>query len=84
MTDETARKYADQTMFAEYADASTDEVLVYEAADGWAWRRTSRNGNIVSTDGGQGYTDKSFAVYMAESRNPGILVTVDGEPEEAA
>lgn len=33
---------------------------VYQRSDGlWAWRITSDNGNIIATDGGQGYENRT-------------------------
>lgn len=38
----------------------------YERADGkWAWRAKARNGQIVATDGGQGYENKGDAMDAA-------------------
>jgi uncharacterized protein YegP (UPF0339 family) len=40
--------------------------LLYERADGkWAWNLTV-NGNIVATDGGQGYENEAEARGMAD------------------
>lgn len=40
--------------------------LVYVRADGkWAWSLTT-NGNVVATDGGQGYENESDARDMAD------------------
>lgn len=40
--------------------------LLYKRADGkWAWNLTV-NGNIIATDGGQGYENESEARTMAD------------------
>lgn len=39
---------------------------VYKRADGlWAWRVVAENGNIVATDGGQGYENRADCEHMA-------------------
>jgi hypothetical protein len=65
--------------------ADTDTGELYERTDGkWAWRRKSwPGGDVVATDGGQGYENENDAREMAESRNPGIEFEVAGEPEDA-
>jgi len=41
--------------------------LLYRRADGlWAWRLTADNGEIVATDGGQGYENEGDARTMAD------------------
>lgn len=37
---------------------------IYQAADGWRWRRTARNGNIVGA-ATQGYSNKSDCIENA-------------------
>ena len=40
--------------------------LLYKRADGkWAWNLTA-NGNIIATDGGQGYENESDARIVAD------------------
>lgn len=42
------------------------ERVLYKRTDGkWAWRLVV-NGNIVATDGGQGYSNESDARSMAD------------------
>jgi len=41
--------------------------LLYRRADGlWAWRLTADNGEIVATDGGQGYENEADARQTAD------------------
>ncbi len=41
--------------------------LVYVRADKrWAWRLTADNGQVIATDGGQGYEDEAEARRMAD------------------
>lgn len=43
-------------------------VEVYQRGDGlWGWRLRASNGQVVATDGGQGYVDPVFTAQMAES-----------------
>ncbi|ERG63524.1 hypothetical protein L332_03525 [Agrococcus pavilionensis RW1] len=40
---------------------------VYQRADDlWAWRLRATNGQIIATDGGQGYVDRGECARMAE------------------
>lgn len=42
-------------------------IEVHRRTDGrWAWRLRARNKEIIATDGGQGYENKSDAVAMAD------------------
>ncbi|GCD19271.1 hypothetical protein CTKZ_08330 [Cellulomonas algicola] len=42
--------------------------LLYTRADGrWAWRLTADNGQIIATDGGQGYSNEKDARAMADA-----------------
>ena len=41
-----------------------DKWEIYKAADGWRWRRTARNGNIVGAST-QGYENKSDCIDNA-------------------
>lgn len=53
-------------------NAANDQVEVWEAKDGWRWRRVDTdNGNIVS-ESGEGYVDRSYALEAAVELNPGI------------
>jgi len=41
--------------------------LLYTRSDGkWAWRLTADNGQIIATDGGQGYENEADARTMAD------------------
>lgn len=43
------------------------ERVLYTRADGkWAWRLLADNGQIIATDGGQGYNNESDARSMAD------------------
>lgn len=43
------------------------KLEVYPRKDGkWAWRVRASNGQIVATDGGQGYNNKQDAINMAD------------------
>lgn len=43
-------------------------VEVYRRHDGkWAWRAVAPNGDIVATDGGQGYENHADAAEMAKN-----------------
>jgi uncharacterized protein YegP (UPF0339 family) len=42
-------------------------VLYKNGSGKWAWRLVSDNGNIIATDGGQGYENKSDCREMADS-----------------
>lgn len=58
---------------------STTEV--FKRSDGlWAWRLRASNGQIIATDGGQGYSRRRDAVDMAERIN---VAAVTGAEEEA-
>jgi uncharacterized protein YegP (UPF0339 family) len=44
------------------------ERLIYKRADGrWAWSLKSDNGDIIATDGGQGYENEADCREMADS-----------------
>lgn len=44
------------------------ERNLYTCSDGrWAWRLKSDNGQIVATDGGQGYENESDARAVADA-----------------
>jgi uncharacterized protein YegP (UPF0339 family) len=44
------------------------ERVVFERSDGtWGWQLTSDNGNIIATDGNQGYEDEDYCRMMADS-----------------
>lgn len=41
-------------------------IEVYRRTDGkWAWRLVASNGNIIATDGGQGYENRADCEDMA-------------------
>ncbi|MBD5382249.1 YegP family protein [Clavibacter sepedonicus] len=41
--------------------------LTYKRADGrWAWRLTTDNGQVIATDGSQGYENESDAQRMGD------------------
>jgi uncharacterized protein YegP (UPF0339 family) len=43
------------------------ERVLYARADGkWAWRLKADNGQIIATDGGQGYNNEADARSMAD------------------
>ena len=42
-----------------------DKWEIYQAADGWRWRRTARNGQIVGA-ATQGYTNKADCIANAQ------------------
>ncbi|AMM31511.1 hypothetical protein SA2016_0823 [Sinomonas atrocyanea] len=47
--------------------AGMAELNVYQRPDSnWGWRLISDNGNVIATDGGQGYEHESVAQTMAE------------------
>lgn len=49
------------------ADQKPQRVL-YTRSDGkWAWRLTASNGQVIATDGGQGYENESDARQMADA-----------------
>lgn len=42
--------------------------VVYERKDGtWGWRLRADNGNIIATDGGQGYENEAEARAMVDA-----------------
>lgn len=41
---------------------------VFERADGrWAWSLTADNGDIIATDGGQGYENRGYCEQIANA-----------------
>lgn len=50
---------------AQCVDARGDRWEIYEGKDGWRWRRTAKNGNIVGAST-QGYSHKSDCIANAE------------------
>jgi uncharacterized protein YegP (UPF0339 family) len=56
-------------MTERYETASGDTVEVYEAPDGWRWRRRSANNRIVA-DGSEAYSRKDSAMRAARRSNP--------------
>ncbi|NIZ00409.1 YegP family protein [Thalassospira lucentensis] len=46
-------------------DTNGDLWELYEGKDGWRWRRTARNGNIVGAST-QGYSHKQDCINNAE------------------
>lgn len=46
--------------------AYPNTIRVYRARDGWRWRATARNGNIVA-DSGQRYSTREHAWRAAKS-----------------
>ena len=48
-----------------------DEVEVYPASDGWRYRVTATNGEIVAT-GSEAYTRRAGAVEAAERHHPPV------------
>ena len=44
------------------------ERLVYRRSDGkWAWQLTGDTGQVIATDGGQGYDDENYCRMMADA-----------------
>ena len=50
---------------SECTDQRGDRWEIYEGKDGWRWRRTAKNGNIVGAST-QGYSNKSDCLANAE------------------
>jgi len=60
-----------------------ERVEVFPRDDGrWAWRRVAENGQVIATDGGQGYEREAEAVRMAAEVNPGLPVIAPGNVSE--
>jgi uncharacterized protein YegP (UPF0339 family) len=52
------------------------KLEVYRREDGkWAWRVRAANGQVVATDGGQGYDHAADAQNMAMRVTDGSVVT---------
>ena len=52
------------------------KLEIYKRTDGkWAWRVRAENGQIVATDGGQGYENQHDAVTMATRVTDPLVVT---------
>jgi len=48
-------------------DGGVATRLLYVRADGkWAWQLTGDNGQVIATDGGQGYENEADARRMAD------------------
>lgn len=60
------------------------KLELYKREDGkWAWRLKGGNGQIVATDGGQGYENRGDAQRMAEGIiNPDVVTSVIGGNDE--
>lgn len=57
------------------------QAEVYKREDGlWAWRLRASNGQIIATDGGQGYVRRIDAAQMASRIN---IAAITGAEEEA-
>lgn len=53
------------------------EAEVYKRKDGrWAWRANAANGQVIATDGGQGFENRTDAVESA-SRFGSVTVLED-------
>ncbi|MDW3216731.1 MAG: YegP family protein [Ilumatobacteraceae bacterium] len=66
------------------AELPNPKIVVYERRDAsnkptgeYGWRLRADNGNIIATDGGQGYKDREFTARMAER------IIKDGEFSDA-
>ena len=46
-------------------DRNGDKWDIYQAGDGWRWRRTARNGRITGAST-QGYSNKSDCISNAQ------------------
>lgn len=52
-----------------------DVVEVFEGPEGWHWHRKDKNnGQIVSRDASDGYSDVTYATEAAIAYNPGVPV----------
>lgn len=61
-----------------------NRLEVYRRSDGrWAWREVASNGEVIATDGGQGYENRCDAVEMGQ-KVTGLDVVPDDGPEDAA
>ena len=59
----------------------THHVEVFQREDGrWAWRTQAANGQIVATDGGQGFENRVDAVDAAIRENPGVPLETQEQP----
>ncbi|HRE00417.1 MAG TPA: YegP family protein [Ilumatobacteraceae bacterium] len=58
--------------------ASGAKLLVYQRADKkWAWQLKAANGNVIATDGSQGYEN------VADCRNMATKIVLDGVYHDA-
>ena len=48
-----------------YTGSNGDKWEIYQATDGWRWRRTASNGRIVGA-ATQGYTNKEDCIANAQ------------------
>lgn len=69
----------------------TDHVLpsgVFKRSDGrWAWRLVADNGNVIATDGGQGYENRLDCLEMFNQVVSGDYsgnVIIEGETGRSA
>jgi uncharacterized protein YegP (UPF0339 family) len=54
------------------------ERVLYTRTDGkWAWRLKADNGQIIATDGGQGYNNETDARSMADRIISGEFIDAD-------
>jgi uncharacterized protein YegP (UPF0339 family) len=55
------------------------KIEIYQRADGkWAWRVRASNGQVVATDGGQGYENRDEAQRMVLSiTDPEVVTSVE-------
>jgi uncharacterized protein YegP (UPF0339 family) len=52
--------------------------LIYKRSDGkWAWQLTATNGQVIATDGGQGYENESDCRAMADAIISGKYADAD-------
>ncbi len=64
--------------------AGQKKIEVYQAKDGWRWRKVGGNGKITA-DSGEAYSSKSGALDAAKDERAAqvpLLVVLDEEGEE--
>lgn len=58
----------------ETAWAAERFVEVWEAKDGWRWRRKMKRGRRIVAESGEAYKRQNKAVEAAQRENPGLTV----------
>lgn len=56
----------------------SDKIIVYQAKDGWRWRRIAPNNRVVS-DSGEAYTRKADAEEAAAREAEGSSAMIEVE-----